>query len=184
MHRLIHALPEDLRVPLALSSAEGLTSIEIGLMPAISEGTVRTRIAWAKRILRGKIEERYSGLHSRATPVFLSGLSCRSSLRHRYKFNHSHFSQLLARKLTNEDVANTRANVTQHPIASRSRFIRPRPEREPLTLRHFAAATWRNTSPSAPPVLHGGHAPPHGRVPKRRLRRRAARSRAGGRSRS
>jgi len=41
-------------------SAEGLTSIEIGLMLAIPEGTVRTRIAWAKRILRSKIEERYS----------------------------------------------------------------------------------------------------------------------------
>ena len=59
VHRLIDALPEDSRVPLALSSVEGLTSTEIGLMLAIPEGTIRTRIARAKRILRGKIEERY-----------------------------------------------------------------------------------------------------------------------------
>ena len=59
VHRLIDALPEELRVPLALSSIDGLTSVAIGLTLGLPEGTVRTRIARAKQILRGKIEERY-----------------------------------------------------------------------------------------------------------------------------
>lgn len=59
VHRLIDALPDELRVPLALSSVDGLTSREIGLTLGLPEGTVRTRIARARRILRGKIEERY-----------------------------------------------------------------------------------------------------------------------------
>ncbi len=59
LHRLIDALPEELRLPLALSSAEQLTSAEIGKITGLPEGTVRTRMARARRILKAKIEERY-----------------------------------------------------------------------------------------------------------------------------
>jgi len=59
VHRLIDALPEELRMPLTLSSIEGLTSARIASMMEMPEGTVRTRIARARQILKGKIEERY-----------------------------------------------------------------------------------------------------------------------------
>jgi RNA polymerase sigma-70 factor (ECF subfamily) len=44
VHRLIDALPESLRQPLALSALEELTSRDIAEVMGISEGTVRTRI--------------------------------------------------------------------------------------------------------------------------------------------
>jgi RNA polymerase sigma-70 factor, ECF subfamily len=54
LHRMIDALPEDLRIPLVLSSFEELNSREIGRILAIPEGTVRTRIQRARRVLRQK----------------------------------------------------------------------------------------------------------------------------------
>jgi RNA polymerase sigma-70 factor (ECF subfamily) len=55
VHRLIDALPESLRRPLALSAIEELTSRQIADIMDIQEGTVRTRILRARRILREKM---------------------------------------------------------------------------------------------------------------------------------
>lgn len=59
LHKLIDALPEELRLPLALSSVDGLTSVEIGLAMGLTGAAVRSRLAGARQILRRKIEERY-----------------------------------------------------------------------------------------------------------------------------
>jgi RNA polymerase sigma-70 factor, ECF subfamily len=53
--RLIDALPEELRQPLALSSIEELNSREIAEVMGIPEGTVRTRLARARQILKQKL---------------------------------------------------------------------------------------------------------------------------------
>lgn len=55
VHRLMDALPEKLRRPLALSAIEGLASREIAEIMDIEEGTVRTRILRAREILREKL---------------------------------------------------------------------------------------------------------------------------------
>ena len=54
MHAMIDALPEDLRVPLALSAFDELRSPEIGAILGIPEGTVRTRLQRARQILHQK----------------------------------------------------------------------------------------------------------------------------------
>ena len=58
VRRLIDALPEELRQPLALSAIEELSSREIGALMGICEGTVRTRIMRARQILKQKLEAR------------------------------------------------------------------------------------------------------------------------------
>jgi RNA polymerase sigma-70 factor, ECF subfamily len=64
IHAMIDALPEDLRVPLALSAFDELRSPEIGTILGIPEGTVRTRLHRARQILRQKLaslqESRYA----------------------------------------------------------------------------------------------------------------------------
>ncbi len=64
IHAMIDALPEELRVPLALSAFDELHSPEIGSILGIPEGTVRTRLQRARRILREKLtstqESRYA----------------------------------------------------------------------------------------------------------------------------
>jgi RNA polymerase sigma-70 factor, ECF subfamily len=55
VHRLIDALPEDLRQPLALSAVDELSSPEIASVMGIREGTVRTRIMRARQILKQKL---------------------------------------------------------------------------------------------------------------------------------
>lgn len=55
VHRLIDALPEDLRQPLALSTIEELTSAEVAQVLGIPEGTVRTRVLRARQLLREKL---------------------------------------------------------------------------------------------------------------------------------
>lgn len=55
LHRLVDALPEELRQPLALSTVEELSSREISDVMGIPEGTVRTRLMRAREILKGKI---------------------------------------------------------------------------------------------------------------------------------
>ena len=55
VHRLIDALPEELRLPLALSAADDLTSCEIAKLLGIPEGTVRTRIMKARAVLKQKL---------------------------------------------------------------------------------------------------------------------------------
>ncbi len=65
IHRLIDALPEDLRQPLALASVEELNSRQIAVVMGIAEGTVRTRLMRARQILRKKLValmgSRYAG---------------------------------------------------------------------------------------------------------------------------
>ena len=51
VHRLIDALPEELRQPLVLSAIDELTSREIGAVLGVPEGTVRTRLMRARQIL-------------------------------------------------------------------------------------------------------------------------------------
>lgn len=53
VHRLIDSLPEDLRQPLALSAE--MNSREIAEAMGIAEGTVRTRLMRARKMLREKI---------------------------------------------------------------------------------------------------------------------------------
>src|ERR1700733_9768838 len=55
VHRLIDALPEELRQPLALTAVEELNSREIAQVMGIAEGTVRTRIMRARQILKQKL---------------------------------------------------------------------------------------------------------------------------------
>ncbi len=55
VHRLIDALPEELRQPLALSASEELKSGEIARILGIPEGTVRTRLMKARTILKEKL---------------------------------------------------------------------------------------------------------------------------------
>src|SRR5207248_1446124 len=59
VHRLMDSLPEDLRQPLALSTVEELSSRQIAQIMGIAEGTVRTRIARARQVLRQKVAESY-----------------------------------------------------------------------------------------------------------------------------
>jgi RNA polymerase sigma-70 factor, ECF subfamily len=64
VHRLIDALPEDLRQPIALSSIQELNSREIAAILGIPEGTVRTRLMRARQMLKQKLsaqlEPRYA----------------------------------------------------------------------------------------------------------------------------
>jgi RNA polymerase sigma-70 factor, ECF subfamily len=55
VHSMMDALPEELRVPLVLSSDNELNSRQIGQILGISEGTVRTRLQRARQLLRQKI---------------------------------------------------------------------------------------------------------------------------------
>lgn len=57
VHRLIDALPEELRQPLALSTVDELNSREIGDVLGIPEGTVRTRLMRARQILKEQVIE-------------------------------------------------------------------------------------------------------------------------------
>lgn len=55
IHLLIDTLPEDLRLPLVLSSFQELNSRAIGSVLGIPEGTVRTRLQRARQVLRQKM---------------------------------------------------------------------------------------------------------------------------------
>lgn len=55
VHRLIAALPEDLRFPLVLSAIEELNSRQIGEVLGIPESSVRGRILRARQILKDKL---------------------------------------------------------------------------------------------------------------------------------
>ena len=55
VHRLIDSLPEDLRQSLALSTVEEMSSGEIAKILGIPEGTVRTRLMRARRMLKQKL---------------------------------------------------------------------------------------------------------------------------------
>lgn len=55
IHSMIDLLPEDLRLPLVLSSDDELNSRQIGQILGIPEGTVRTRLQRARQLLRQKL---------------------------------------------------------------------------------------------------------------------------------
>ena len=55
VHRLIAALPQDLRYPLVLSAMEELNSCQIGEVLGIPESSVRGRILRARQILKEKL---------------------------------------------------------------------------------------------------------------------------------
>jgi RNA polymerase sigma-70 factor, ECF subfamily len=55
VHRLVDALPEELRQPIALSTVQELNSREIAAILDIPEGTVRTRLMRARQMLKQKI---------------------------------------------------------------------------------------------------------------------------------
>jgi RNA polymerase sigma-70 factor (ECF subfamily) len=65
VQRLVDALPEELRQPLALSTVEELSSREIAGMMGLPEGTVRTRLMRARQILREKLTRRMEGRHEK-----------------------------------------------------------------------------------------------------------------------
>ena len=56
VHRLIDALPEELRQPLALSTVDEMSSAEIAKILGIAEGTVRTRLMRARQLLKQKLQ--------------------------------------------------------------------------------------------------------------------------------
>jgi RNA polymerase sigma-70 factor, ECF subfamily len=64
IHRMIDALPEELRQPLALSAVDELNSREIAAILGVPEGTVRTRLMRARQMLKqklaGRMEKRYA----------------------------------------------------------------------------------------------------------------------------
>ena len=65
IHRMIDALPEELRQPLALSSIEELTSREIAAVLGIPEGTVRTRLMRARQMLKQKLAAQLEARYAR-----------------------------------------------------------------------------------------------------------------------
>jgi RNA polymerase sigma-70 factor, ECF subfamily len=65
IHRLIDGLPEDLRQPLVLAATEELNSRQIGEILGIPEGTVRTRIARARQLLKEKLAVRLEGRYAK-----------------------------------------------------------------------------------------------------------------------
>lgn len=65
VHRLIDALPEKLRQPLALSSIEQLDSRQIAAVLGVSHGTVRTRIMKARAVLKQKLTSITEARHGR-----------------------------------------------------------------------------------------------------------------------
>ena len=56
LRMLIEGLPEELRGPLVLCAIEEMTSVEVGVVLGIAEGTVRTRVMRAKAELRKRFE--------------------------------------------------------------------------------------------------------------------------------
>jgi RNA polymerase sigma-70 factor (ECF subfamily) len=64
IHRLIDALPEELRQPLALSTVQELNSREIAAILDIPEGTVRTRLMRARQMLKQKLSVQFEVRHA------------------------------------------------------------------------------------------------------------------------
>ncbi|HEX3941548.1 MAG TPA: sigma-70 family RNA polymerase sigma factor [Acidobacteriaceae bacterium] len=63
IHRMIDALPEDLRQPIVLSGIEGMTSREIAAVLRLPEGTVRTRLMRARKLLKEKFAQLQESLY-------------------------------------------------------------------------------------------------------------------------
>ncbi len=65
LHRMVDALPEELRQPLALSTVEEMTSRQIAEVMGIAEGTVRTRLMRARELLKRKLAALVECRHER-----------------------------------------------------------------------------------------------------------------------
>lgn len=65
VHRLMDALPEELRQPMALSTVEELSSPEIAAVMGIPEGTVRTRLLRARQVLKQKMAALMEARHEK-----------------------------------------------------------------------------------------------------------------------
>ncbi|SRR5579871_797990 len=65
VQRLVNALPDELRLPLALAALDELKSREIALILGIPEGTVRTRIQRARQILKERLAAMTGGSHAK-----------------------------------------------------------------------------------------------------------------------
>ncbi|HWZ11785.1 MAG TPA: RNA polymerase sigma factor [Acidobacteriaceae bacterium] len=65
VHRMIDALPEELRQVLVLSAIDELNSRQIAATLAMSEGTVRTRLMRARQLLREKLQRTTRGRHAK-----------------------------------------------------------------------------------------------------------------------
>ncbi|MBZ5521436.1 MAG: RNA polymerase sigma factor [Acidobacteriia bacterium] len=63
LERMIVTLPEELRHPLELSTVQELNSAEIAELMGIPEGSVRTRLFRARRILREKLSSVLEAKH-------------------------------------------------------------------------------------------------------------------------
>ena len=64
IHRLIEALPERLRRPLALSSMEEMTAPEIAAVMGLPEGTVRRLLMEARALVKEKMARMERGNHA------------------------------------------------------------------------------------------------------------------------
>jgi RNA polymerase sigma-70 factor, ECF subfamily len=65
VHKLMDAMPEELRQPLALSAADEMSSKEIAAAMGIPEGTVRTRLMRGREILREKLAAVLDGRYAK-----------------------------------------------------------------------------------------------------------------------
>ena len=65
VQRLIDNLPEELKLPLVLSTVEELTSSRIGEILGVPESTVRTRLLRARNLLKQKLAAILEGRHGR-----------------------------------------------------------------------------------------------------------------------
>jgi RNA polymerase sigma-70 factor (ECF subfamily) len=63
LERMIATLPEDLRHPLELSTVQELNSAEIAELMGIPEGSVRTRLLRARKILKEKLSSLLEAKH-------------------------------------------------------------------------------------------------------------------------
>ena len=63
VHRLIEALPEKLRRPLALSSIEGMTTSQVAAVMELPQGTVQRLVAEARGLLKSKLARMENSTH-------------------------------------------------------------------------------------------------------------------------
>jgi RNA polymerase sigma-70 factor (ECF subfamily) len=64
LERLITALPDELRQPLELSTVQELNSAEMAEVMKIPEGSVRTRLFRARKLLKEKMAAQLEAKHA------------------------------------------------------------------------------------------------------------------------
>ncbi len=57
LERVVATLPEDLRITLQISTLQELTSVEVSAVLGIPEGSVRTRLMRARKLLKQKLQQ-------------------------------------------------------------------------------------------------------------------------------